>query len=59
MMKEAINEVKSEVKAKLLFWNNIKSKKIKVALVLGFIVLVTLKIFTTVLTFDWLKGLFT
>ena len=56
-MKEAINEVKSEVKAKLLFWNNLKSRKLKVALVLLFIALVGLKIFTTVLTFDWLASL--
>lgn len=57
-MKEAINEVKNEVKAKLLFWNNLKSSKLKVALVLLFIALVGLKIFTTVLTFDWLASLF-
>ncbi|NQZ80903.1 MAG: hypothetical protein HRT52_07790 [Colwellia sp.] len=57
-MKKAINEVKSEVKAKLLFWHNIKSRKLKVALVLLFISLVALKIFTTVLTFDWLMSLF-
>ena len=29
-MKENIEELKSEFQAKLLFWNNIKSKKIKV-----------------------------
>jgi len=57
-MKEAINEIKSEVKAKLLFWNNLKSRKLKVALILLFIALVALKIFTTVLTFDWLVSLF-
>ena len=57
-MKEAINEVKTEVKAKLLFWNNIKSQKLKVALVFVFIAIVSLKVFTTVLTFDWLIGLF-
>ena len=57
-MKEAIDEIKTEVKAKLLFWNNIQSKKIKVALIFLFIGLVCLKVFTTVLTFDWLAGLF-
>jgi len=57
-MKKAINEIKVEVKAKLLFWHNIKSRKLKVALVLFFISLVALKIFTTVLTFDWLVSLF-
>ena len=57
-MKKAINEVKSEVKAKLLFWHNIKIRKLKVALVLLFISLVALKFFTTMLTFDWLMSLF-
>lgn len=57
-MKKAINEIKTEVKAKLLFWNNIKSRKLKVALVFVFIALIGLKIFTTVLTFDWLASLF-
>ncbi|MFT6734569.1 MAG: hypothetical protein ACJAS9_002771 [Polaribacter sp.] len=57
-MKDSINELKSEFKAKLLFWNNIQSIKVKIALSLLFIALVGLKIFTTVLTFDWLSGLF-
>ena len=57
-MKEAIDEIKTEFKSKLLFWNNIQSKKIKVALIFLFIGLVGLKIFTTVLTFDWLASLF-
>ncbi|MGB6139516.1 MAG: hypothetical protein WBG55_04275 [Pseudoalteromonas rhizosphaerae] len=57
-MKEAIDEIKTEFKAKLLFWNNIQSKKIKVALIFLFIALVSLKVFTTVLTFDWLASLF-
>jgi len=57
-VKEAINEVKNEVQAKLLFWDNIKSRKLKVALVFIFIALVALKISTTVLTFDWLTSLF-
>lgn len=58
-MKESINELKSEVKAKLLFWNNIQSMKVKIALLLLFMALIGLKVFTTVLTFDWLSGLFT
>jgi hypothetical protein len=57
-MKESIEEVKTEVKAKLLFWNNIQSIKIRVALIFLFIALVGLKVFTTVLTFDWLASLF-
>ena len=57
-MKEAIDEVKSDVKARLLYWNNIQSKKVKVALIFCFAGLITLKVFTTVLTFDWLTSLF-
>jgi hypothetical protein len=57
-VKEDIAELKSEIKAKLLFWNNIKSKKLKVALVFLFVGLIGLKVFTTVLTFDWLASLF-
>jgi hypothetical protein len=57
-MKDDLNLVKSEVKAKFLLWNNIQSKKLRVALVFLFIAIVGLKIFTTVLTFDWLTGLF-
>ena len=57
-MKEAIDEVKSELKAKLLYWNNIQSNKVKVALILLFIGLIALKVFTTVLTFDWLTSFF-
>ena len=57
-MKEAIDEVKSEVKAKLHYWHNIKSKKLKVVLICLFAGLIGLKILTTVLTFDWLSGLF-
>ncbi len=56
-MKEAMNDVKNEVKAKLLFWHNIKSLKMRIALIALFIGLVALKIFTTVLTFDWLTSL--
>ena len=57
-MKESINELKSEFKAKLLFWSSIQSVKVKIALCLLFIVLIGLKVFTTVLTFDWLVDLF-
>ncbi|WP_444937526.1 hypothetical protein [Microbulbifer sp. JMSA002] len=57
-MKEDIAELKSEFKAKLLFWNNIKSKKLKVALIVLFVGLVGLKVFTSVLTFDWLVSFF-
>jgi len=56
-MKEAIDEVKNEVKAKLLLWKNIKNKKVKVIFIFLFLGLVELKVFTTVLTFDWLARL--
>lgn len=57
-MKDAINEVKREVKAKLLFWNNIQNKRAKVVLIFVCIALIGLKVFTTVLTFEWVAGLF-
>jgi len=57
-MKESIEGLKSDFQAKLLFWNNIKSMKLKIALLFLFIGLIGLKVFTTVLTFDWLVGLF-
>tara|TARA_B100000767_G_C19471242_1_gene412192 strand:- start:118 stop:294 length:177 start_codon:yes stop_codon:yes gene_type:complete len=57
-MKEVINELTDEFKAKLLFWRNIQSKKVKVALLFLFVALIILKVFTTVLTFDWLASLF-
>ena len=57
-MKEAIDEVKNEVKAKLLLWKNIKSRKVKVIFIFLFLGLVGLKVFTTVLTFDWLAGFY-
>ena len=53
-MKEAIDDVKNEVKAKLLLWKNIKNTKVKVILIFILLGLVGLKVFTTVLTFDWL-----
>ena len=57
-MKEVINELTDEFKAKLLFWRNIQSKKVKVALLFLFVALIILKVFTTVLTFNWLASLF-
>ncbi len=56
-MKEAIDDVKNEVKAKLLLWKNIKNTKVKVILIFILLGLVGLKVFTTVLTFDWLARL--
>ena len=56
-MKEAIDDVKNEVNAKLLLWKNIKNTKVKVILIFLFLGLVGLKVFTTVLTFDWLARL--
>jgi hypothetical protein len=57
-MKDSMSELMNEIKEKIGSWNNIKSGKKKVFLVTIFIVLVSLKVFTTVLTFDWLAGLF-
>jgi hypothetical protein len=57
-MKESINELKSEFKAKLLFWKNIQSMKVKIALLFLFLALIALKLFTTILTFDWIASLF-
>jgi hypothetical protein len=53
-MQKDIDELKSELQAKLLFWNNIKSKQTKALLILVLLGLIGLKIFTTILTFDWL-----
>ena len=53
-MKEALDDVKNDVKAKLLLWKNIKNTKVKVIFIFLFFGLVGLKVFTTVLTFDWL-----
>lgn len=57
-MREVLADIKTELKSKLLFWKNIQSKKIRIALIFLLIGLVGLKIFTTVLTFDWLASLF-
>jgi len=40
-----------------LLWKNIKNTKVKVILIFLFLGLVGLKVFTTVLTFDWLARL--
>ena len=56
-MKESIDEVKNEVRDKLLLWKNIQSRKVKVIFIFLFLGLVGLKVFTTVLTFDWLARL--
>ncbi|WP_259367134.1 MULTISPECIES: hypothetical protein [unclassified Colwellia] len=58
MMKDTKNEVTDEIKAKLLYWRNIKSKRNKTLLIVLLLSLVGLKVFTTVLTFEWLAGLF-
>jgi hypothetical protein len=57
-MKDTKNEVTDEIKAKLLYWRNIKSKRNKTLLIVFLLSLVGLKVFTTVLTFEWLAGLF-
>jgi len=56
-MKAAIDEVKSELKSRLLYWNNLKSKKVKAAAIILFLGVIALKIFTTLLTFEWLGEL--
>jgi len=56
-MKEATDEVKNDVDSKLLLWKNIKNTKVKVIFIFLFFGLVGLKVFTTVLTFDWLARL--
>ena len=57
-MKKAYEEVKEEAKAKFTQWNSVKSKWVKIFLVVLFLAIIALKIFTTVFTFDWLVGLF-
>jgi hypothetical protein len=56
-MNKDFDKLKSELQAKLLFWNNIKSKQTKALLILVLLGLIGLKIFTTILTFDWLARL--
>lgn len=57
-MKEGIQKVKNEFNENFQRWNNVKSVRTKIALVILFVVVIGLKVFTTVLTFDWLAGLF-
>jgi hypothetical protein len=57
-MKDTKNEVMNEIKVKLSYWRNIKSKRNKTLLIFLVLSLVGLKVFTTVLTFEWLAGLF-
>ena len=57
-MKKAVDEIKSEVQTKLSYWNNLKSWKVKASLIVLFIALICLKVFTTVLTYDWLTSFF-
>ncbi|MBA6327937.1 hypothetical protein H4J46_08310 [Colwellia sp. MB02u-6] len=57
-MKDVKNEIMDEIEAKLLYWRNIKSKRNKTLLIVFLLSLVGLKVFTTVLTFEWLAGLF-
>ncbi|MFT6051887.1 MAG: hypothetical protein ACI9B9_001530 [Halioglobus sp.] len=52
-----MDDIKSELKAKLQSWGNIKSRWVKAASIILFLGLIALKIFTTVLTFDWLSRL--
>ncbi|ALQ08255.1 MULTISPECIES: hypothetical protein [Pseudoalteromonas] len=57
-MKEAVSKLKTEFNAKLLYWNNLKSNKAKALILLLFIAVIALKVFTTIFTFDWLASLF-
>jgi len=56
-MNKVFEELKSELQTKFLFWNNIKSKQTKALLILVFFGVIGLKVFTTILTFDWLARL--
>ncbi|OCQ23698.1 hypothetical protein A7985_07080 [Pseudoalteromonas luteoviolacea] len=56
-MKDNFEDIKNEFKAKSLYWKNVRSKKMKAVLILLFLSLIGLKVFTTVLTFDWLSAL--
>jgi len=58
VMKESLAEVKKEIKAKLLYWNNLKSSKAKVALIIVILAVIVLKIFTLLYSVDWLSDLF-
>ncbi len=56
-VKEGLEKVKSEINSKISFWNNVKSRKVKAGLIVLFIGIVCLKIYTTVFTFDWFTNL--
>lgn len=58
VMKESLAEVKNEIRAKLLYWNNLKSSKAKVALFIVILAVIVLKIFTLLYSVDWLSDLF-
>jgi len=55
---EAKDEIKNELKAKLAYWNKLKSNKVKAGVILACAAVIALKIFTSILTFDWLSRLF-
>ena len=57
-MKESLAEVKNEIRAKLLYWNNLKSSKAKVALFIVILAVIVLKIFPLLYSVDWLSDLF-
>ena len=57
LMKAEVEEIKNAIKSKIAFWHNIKSKKLKAGLIILSLGLIGLKIFTTVLTFEWFKNL--
>lgn len=57
-MKGSVEQIKHEFNAKLLYWNNLKSRQLKLLIIVTSLGLIALKVFTTVLTFDWLSGLF-
>ena len=57
-MKKEYEEVRKEAKAKFAQWNNVKSKWIKVILIVLFLTIIALKVLTTIFTFDWIIGLF-
>jgi len=57
-VKESIAEIKDEINKKLRYWKSLKSKKAKLFLIIVGLSLIALKVFTTVLTFDWLTSLF-
>ena len=57
-MKVAIEEIKSAAKVKLQFWHTIENWWVKASIIALLLAVIALKVFTTVLTFDWLSNLF-